>query len=195
MKIANALHALLTACALAFTVQVNAAPILLVDTNGVLTGAKGVDVGGNKYDVRFSAGSCNELFNNCSASAFAFDSYDKAELAGQALLDQVFVNGPDGNFGYYVSKILGCNSSNTNCITQIPYQNIGSNGYLLVRVHHGEYDSITGDGWGGSFVDPGWNFAIFSTPSVNAAIPEPTSIVLFGLAAAGLAFNRRRKAK
>jgi len=77
----------------------HAAPTLEVAPSGVLLGAIGVAVGGALYDVSFVDGSCATLFGGCTSTAgFAFRSAGGAEAASQALIDQVLLNGPAGNF-------------------------------------------------------------------------------------------------
>lgn len=63
------------------------APRLLVNGNGLLTGANGVDVNGTLYDVTFQEGSCVALFSGCdSAADFAFGTDVAASAASSALL-------------------------------------------------------------------------------------------------------------
>jgi hypothetical protein len=45
------------------------AATLIVDSNGILTGATGVNVGGTLYDVEFVDGSCIALFDGCDRFA------------------------------------------------------------------------------------------------------------------------------
>ena len=84
MKIVNTIRTLAGACAFALTAHVSAAPILLVDGNGILTGATGVDVSGTLYNVTFADGTCTSLFNGCVNSAFTFETRENAKAAGQA---------------------------------------------------------------------------------------------------------------
>ena len=75
----------------------SAANLTVVD--GELQGASGVDVGGVLFDVSFLDGTCISVFDGCDdVSDFTFQSQADAALAGQALLDQVFVDGAQGNF-------------------------------------------------------------------------------------------------
>lgn len=68
--------------------------------DGQLMGAAGVDVGGTLYDVTFREGTCIALFDGCDeASDFTFTTQEDAQAASQALLGQVFIDGPAGNFG------------------------------------------------------------------------------------------------
>ena len=53
----------------------HAAPILEVSSDGKLTGASGVEVGGALYDVAFKDGTCAGLFSGCDQAAdFQFKS-------------------------------------------------------------------------------------------------------------------------
>lgn len=66
---------------------------LNVDGTGQLNGAKNVNVGGTFFDVSFEGGSCIDVFTGCNdASDIAFNNEADALLAGNALLDQVFVD-------------------------------------------------------------------------------------------------------
>src|ERR1041384_1037176 len=72
---------------------------LVVDSNGYLTGARNVTVGGALYDVEFKDGSCVEQFDGCDdASDFLFPTTEEATPALQALLDDVFVDSAAGLF-------------------------------------------------------------------------------------------------
>ena len=84
--------------------------ILIVNGSGILTGATGVNVNGTLYDVTFVDGSCVSLFDGCdSVSDFDFSSADDAGDASQALLNQVFLDGPDGNFDSAPQELtFGC---------------------------------------------------------------------------------------
>jgi hypothetical protein len=94
---------------------VQAAPVLLVDVNGKLTGAENVQVGANLYDLEFVDGTCGEVFRSCDLGLidlglpdFAFTTEGDARLAAQAILDHVFVDAPLGNFDTGVQNIRGC---------------------------------------------------------------------------------------
>lgn len=80
---------------------------------GELVGASNVLIDGLVYDVAFVDGSCNSLFGapDCQFIDFPFDSLPKAQLATQALLGQVFIDGPAGNFDSSPSLTAGCSSA------------------------------------------------------------------------------------
>ena len=70
-----------------------------VVVGGELIGARNVDVGGVLYDVSFESLSCVELFDGCDeASDFAFSTFQDARAASIALNNQVFFDGPLGDF-------------------------------------------------------------------------------------------------
>ena len=86
-----------------------AATLNVVD--GQLMGASGVIVDGTAYNVQFLDGACIELFNGCDdASDFIWQTRDAAILASQALLDQVFLDVPQGLFDNSPNLTNGCNS-------------------------------------------------------------------------------------
>lgn len=85
----------------------NAAVLNVLD--GILLGASGVNVGGTLYDVEFLDGSCASLFDGCNSNAdFDFVGLVAGTLASQALLDQVLVDGPLGDFDSSPELVAGC---------------------------------------------------------------------------------------
>ena len=74
------------------SVQVSASPIIKVDSNGQLTGATGVNVDGSFYDVEFVDGTCTEVFTRCEQDSFIFKTNVSANLASEALIQQVFLD-------------------------------------------------------------------------------------------------------
>lgn len=93
----------------------------LVVESGALIGATGVNVNGTLYDVTFSAGTCETLFSGCDeASDLDFTDPGEALDAAQALLDQVFLDGPQGNFDSSPSLTRGC-SNPVLCQVYVPH--------------------------------------------------------------------------
>jgi len=168
-----------------------AAPDLVV-SGGVLIGANGVSVNGALYDVRFLDGTCLSLFSGCdSLSDFTFTEASAVNAASRALLDQVFVDGPLGDFDSRPSLTRGCadNTGQGFCAVFTPADTLVNNSLAqnssleagdLVRV---------------AFTLPGEDLTIYDatvyavwTPQA-APIPEPAAA---GLLAAGLALLRLR---
>lgn len=89
---------------------------------GQLNGASGVDVGGILYDVEFRDGTCIALFNGCNdASDFTFTTQTAATLAANALIDQVVIDGPAGQFNLDPELTRGILSSGFGSIW-MPYE-------------------------------------------------------------------------
>lgn len=104
---------------LTVNLHLNAA-VLDIDTNGFLHGATDIEVNGVLYDVRFLQGSYNELL----ASGFALDTESAVAAAAfsAALLRQVFVDGPQGEFDSNPRLTYGCSNANVRtCRMETPY--------------------------------------------------------------------------
>lgn len=185
------------------TVPVHAAT--LVVSNGILTGATGVTVGGNIFDVDFKDGTCAAVYQTCEYSAFDFKTNEEATSAAQALLDQVFVDGSLGNFDSDPSRTFGCDANS--CDTLIPYDR-----FFSLRAAYAHNGAAAGDVVGSTFykvsgdlsADRSGNFARFTfvsavpvvAPPVTAGVPEPTTwaMMMFGFGAMGYTLRRPQKA-
>lgn len=161
----------------------SAAPILTI-SDGILTGARNVEVKGKFYAVNFIDGSCNSLFRSCSVTAFAFTKFTDGIGASQALLDQVFVDGPLGSFDSRPELTRGCTNT-TVCEIVTPWDVWGG-----TNVNTGFADNYgtTALDWAGATpwgvgtdfsTLPAYSWAVFSPAVVT--IPEPSTIWLFAL--------------
>ncbi|MEM8985594.1 MAG: hypothetical protein AAGC95_02630 [Pseudomonadota bacterium] len=97
------------------------AAFLVVNQQGELVGANNVNVLGNLYNVTFDDRSCNELFDGCDPSKFVFVGLENSQAAGQALLDQVFLDTMQGAFDTSPNLTVGCESLVV-CTVLIPFQ-------------------------------------------------------------------------
>ena len=171
----------------------NAAILNVVD--GLLVGASNVFVGGSGwYDVNFVEGTCTGIFDGCDADEdFDFGSQVDADTAAQALVDQVFIDGPDGMFNTDPSLTYGCGDPDR-CVVVIPHtvldepmfmsaitmNNVGSgnSGWTIFR---DDLDSSI------------YDLKVFARFELISAVPVPAAFWLFGTALIGLiGFNRRK---
>lgn len=192
MKLAALVRISIGILALTASMQASANAILLM-TDGLLTGAKNVSVEGKLYDVSFSR-FCTLAEEGCTK--FAFTSRDSARAAAIALLEQVFVNGPLGEFDSKPQLTSHCNDFDS-CRTYIPYFYRGAGNFTSVTAINGRYPDNYSDGVGLEIVSAYgprnegqvFNFATFKV----SPVPEPTSIAMMALGLAVLAFSRRQK--
>ena len=165
------------------------AAVLQVYANGILTGASGVNVGGQLYDVAFIEGSCFSAYAGCNNGIFAFTDVGTAEKASQALLDQVFLDGPMGLFDSSTWMIEGCNNysppeQNSWCEAFTPYAVDWPNSELFVSVAHNsvlDYDDSVGSYSGFPIMQIGnENNDNFAGWTLHSAVPEPGMLALLG---------------
>ena len=173
--------------------QVQAAPILQVE-NGIINGAKYIDVAGSYYDVEFITGTCAAVFTGCDTyQDFTFNTAIAASEASWALLDQVLI----GPYDDHPNLLRGC-SDTFSCEILTPYQR--SNYQRATFINRAiNYTGISDDvvveagldndviGW----LDIGWTtywtFARWTPseglPPIVSAVPEPGvfALVLVGL--------------
>jgi hypothetical protein len=98
----------------------NAATLDVV--GGQLVGAFDVNVGGTLYDVEFVDGTCVAFYSGCDElSDFTFQTQATADMASQALLDQVFLDGGLGNFDTDPTLTSGCTDP-SQCDVITPYE-------------------------------------------------------------------------
>jgi len=101
---------------LAWSQPARAQAIPIVDSaTGQLVGATGVVIQGVPYDVTFVEGTCAEVYDGCNelsdlpfTGQITGDASNDVILASEALLEQVFMDGPAGNFDSEPSLTFGC---------------------------------------------------------------------------------------
>src|SRR5262245_843905 len=82
-----------------FVHAVDETPVhLIINSSGILTGARCINVGGVLYDVDFRDGTCVEVFNGCDEASDFLAATGGTRPFSQALLDQVLLDSPAGLF-------------------------------------------------------------------------------------------------
>lgn len=201
MKLRKLFPILVAACSFIAAAQASASPVLLVNSSGVLTGAKNVDVDDTLYNVTFVNGSCNSVFNRCSEASFSFVTIDSAVDAANALLNQVFIDGPAGQFDSNPEKTFGCGRSPFLCEVVMPYKNIPLYQNFVGAIAENRSPKRLPDDLAypaqmdstADFSDSSRIFAIFKVAPRLGDVPEPASIALLGLGGAAIGIMRRRK--
>ncbi len=176
-----------------------ASPTLIVQ-NGILTGATGVDVNGTLYDVSFVDGTCASVYGACDVAHFDFTTSADAQAAAQALLDQVYVDGPAGNFDSHPDLIAGCGDPTSGLCVALTAWGLDANpGNVDTWATYDSdkeiYDSAR------AFIAPfatdssGNDLLVWAlwTTEATGSVPEPGSLALAAAALALMATATRRR--
>ena len=181
LKICTLISILATMCLSTFSLQ--AAPILLFSTSNQLTGATGVEVNGQLYDVEFKDGTCFDLFNGCyeGTDSFFWKTSADAETASLSLLDQVFTDATGALLDSEPHRILGCETT-ISCFAITPFvRYFLHNAVSGVSAFNSHVES--GDGTVASHVDINFDLAAeagqtWAVWSSRSTISEPPLALL-----------------
>ena len=175
-----------------------ASAVVLLTSGGQLTGATGVMVNGTSYDVSFAPQTCAP--DHCSGP---ITDQATAMAVAQALLDQVFVDGPLGQFDSDPALTNGC-SDPDECNVYIIYDyDAATDTSLYLGVYNtpdeGDdevYGPLEYEGESTYVTDTYETYAYFSLSALPPAdVPAPAALGLLGLGALTLAARRRRSLK
>ena len=180
---------------------------LIVNSDGKLVGATGVDVGGTLYDVVFADGTCIDVFTGCDEqSDFTFGNGADAAEASQALLDQVLVDGALGMFDSdplltNYCLIISARPDLSVCGITTGYGIDAPSGEVLIAFADNWDDPARDAAYDvGAVVPPAYNLGppntdFFAEANIWAvwSVPEPGTLALLSLGLAGMGLTRRRK--
>jgi hypothetical protein len=196
-----AVASLSAACLLAPSAQ---AVVVRHVTSGILTGASGVKVDElpGTYSVEFVDGTCASVYGGCNAAYYPFSTPSFAVAASHSLIDDVFVDSAQGQFDSDPRSTYGC-SAVPFCfvITLSDVQPTTPGMQVSTAWNSGgtaedfpNAVSAQPETWDttdiGHYVWALWRVEPSTAP---AAIPEPGTLALVGVAGAILAWTQRRR--
>jgi len=169
-----------------------------VDSNGELLSAWGVEVvvGGvtRELDVEFVDGPCITVFAPCaSVDDLFFDNQADADAASRALLAQVFVDGPAGNFDSIPGSTTGCGNV-VQCLVDTPWSVNGTSIRVMTALNATVDSADTVSvGTTGAFSDYALSGELTWARWSESAVPtsEPAVLVLLATGVGFLAWRRR----
>lgn len=184
-----------------------AAPVLQT-SNGTLMGVAGLDYQGQKYNVSFQDGSCEQLFNGCDSSSDMPFTDPFVAQAAMSLLMQTIVDSPQGNFDSQPGLINGCGSP-VQCLIQTPYELSDVIGQVKIAVfNNADIEANDWASWGATWLKDShapyatltyalWQVADCRSPTEPGCtpndVPEPNALWLAALGLGlGAAFGRKR---
>lgn len=111
-------------CMITSLFNIASASIIHTVEDGLLIGATGVVVDDVSYDVRFTNGTCFDLFEGCNGmGSFFWSTEADANNAMTALRDQVFINTPLYDFDSNHRLTSGCETASRQyCDIRMPYK-------------------------------------------------------------------------
>lgn len=179
--------------------SVTVAASVYTDSNGVVTGASGVIVNGQYYDVIFKDGTCGGFYS--CAVPFLFNTAELAVAASEALDSQVFLGAFDSS-GYFRTRGCAANSLQSCWVTTMyAYKDRVGRGIVFLN-----YDDVATSGTGYEDVVSYTTFSAIKDTAIKPAetwaiwsvgkppvVPVPGAAWLFGSALAGLISIARRR--
>lgn len=172
-----------------------------------LVGATGIEVDNEFYQVQFIDSSCILLFNNCDqTSDFFFNDVQTAHAANLALLEQVLLDLPSGQFDSRPELTNGCYSlARCSIVTPVgtvtpqlevfPAVFLINKADLLADIHTGAGSTFRASDFSlrNSSADT-LTYALWSRDSgPSVSVPIPASLFLFGTALIAVLVIKDRK--